>query len=90
MSFTCKSCNAPIIFAVTKNDRRIPLDVEPVAGGNILVTQGLNPSGTPMLFAEVVDPLSQPVTKPLYRAHLPTCSAREHRRTGPSGGVHVP
>lgn len=87
---TLGECNAPIIFAITKNDRRIPLDPEPVTDGNILVTNGLDASGKPAKFAEQVDRATQPPGKALYREHRASCPEREHRRTGPRGGVHVP
>jgi hypothetical protein len=35
----CRSCDAPITWAVTRKGRRIPLDPEPVAGGNIKVQE---------------------------------------------------
>ncbi|HSN21678.1 MAG TPA: hypothetical protein VLS49_13430 [Usitatibacter sp.] len=91
MSFTCRSCSAPIIFAITKNDRRIPLDPEPVADGNILVTNGLDASGKPAKFAEQVDRAIQPPGKALYRSHFASCDKPEaFRKRGPKGGVHVP
>ncbi len=89
MPFTCKSCGAPITFAITENGHRMPLDPNPAAGGNILVTRGLDASGKPALFAETVDPAAQPKGKALHRAHKVTCSGRTER-TGPTGGVHVP
>ena len=34
---TCKSCHAPIIWGYTINGRRMPLDPEPVSGGNLVL-----------------------------------------------------
>ena len=34
---TCKSCHAPIIWGYTINGRRMPLDPEPVADGNLVL-----------------------------------------------------
>lgn len=31
----CTSCGAPILWAVTETGKRIPVDREPVAGGNL-------------------------------------------------------
>lgn len=87
--FTCRSCEKPIIFAIMKNDRRIPLDPEPTADGNILVTNGLDASGKAAKFAEQVDRASQPPGKALHRPHALSCPARAPR-SGPRGGVHVP
>jgi hypothetical protein len=32
---TCRSCGAAIRWVRTDNDRRMPVDAEPVAGGNV-------------------------------------------------------
>lgn len=32
---TCKSCGASVLWAVTQNDKAIPIDPTPVANGNI-------------------------------------------------------
>ena len=76
MPVPCKSCGRPIIFALTAKGRRMPLDADPVAGGNVLVTQDGDD-----LHAAVVDPVSQPVTRLLYRSHFVSCpNAAQHRR----------
>jgi hypothetical protein len=76
MPVPCKSCGRPIIFAITAKGRRMPLDADPVAGGNVLVTQEDED-----LRAAVVDSASQPVTRPLYRSHFVSCpNAARHRR----------
>lgn len=33
----CDYCEAPIVWTLTVNDRRMPLDAAPVVGGNVLV-----------------------------------------------------
>lgn len=33
----CRSCKKPILWALTENGRRIPIDPEPVENGNILL-----------------------------------------------------
>lgn len=35
MSDSCKSCGQPIVWALTTKGRRMPIDPEPVAGGNV-------------------------------------------------------
>lgn len=37
----CKSCLAEITWARTEKGRRIPLDAEPVEGGNIQLQDGI-------------------------------------------------
>ena len=37
---TCKSCGAAIVYAVTTSGARMPLDVEPVAGGKYAIVDG--------------------------------------------------
>ena len=31
----CRSCGAPVVWTVTHNGKRMPVDAEPVEGGNI-------------------------------------------------------
>lgn len=62
---TCRSCGAFILFAFTAKGNRIPLDYEPVAGGNVrLVEKG------PIYEALVVTPDPDEV---LYVSHFATC-----------------
>lgn len=35
---TCRSCNAPIIWATTDRGVSMPVDRDPVAGGNVQLT----------------------------------------------------
>jgi hypothetical protein len=44
MADTCRSCNAPIIWAITVKGRRIPIDKAPVENGN--VTLAMTPGFT--------------------------------------------
>ncbi len=91
MPITCKSCQREIIFAITKNGRRMPLDPQPAAEGNILITHGLDASGKPALYAEQVDRATQAAGKALHVSHFSTCNdPKRFRRSGPKGGVHVP
>ena len=33
----CRSCNAPIVWAITEKGRRMPVDAKPSAAGNLLL-----------------------------------------------------
>jgi len=61
---TCRSCGAPIIWAFTKEGRRIPVDYLPTPGGNLELTEN-----GPIYGVTYVDPSSEP----LYRSHFSTC-----------------
>ena len=37
---TCRSCGAPVLWVKTEARKAIPLDPEPVEGGNIIVSVG--------------------------------------------------
>jgi hypothetical protein len=66
----CKSCGAEIIWAVTTNGRRIPLDAEPEvdAPGLFRIEIGGPPPGA---FA----------VRKLYTSHFATCpNADQHRK----------
>jgi hypothetical protein len=79
---TCRSCNAPVIWARSASSGRLmPVDREPVDGGNVLVTRG--PSG---FTATVVGKQPQPNLfgddGPRYTSHFATCpNADTHRRS---------
>jgi hypothetical protein len=73
----CKSCKRPIIWAVTEKDRRIPLDPEPVANGNILLQTRGN-FLLPIAQVRFAVQLDQPLR---YQSHFATCpNAAQHRR----------
>lgn len=33
----CRSCGAPVVWAHTENGQRIPVDPQPITGGNLLL-----------------------------------------------------
>ena len=79
MSDRCRSCQAPIVWAVTANEKRMPVDAEPVPDGNLILTSDDPPRvimhvlGQASLFDEP-DP-------PRYVSHFATCPhADRHRR----------
>lgn len=66
---TCKSCGAEIIWAVTANGKRMPLDAKHSSGFTI---EGIADAreGTPLIASSRV-----------YISHFATCpNAAEHRR----------
>lgn len=69
----CRSCEAPVEWAKTRTNKNIPLDIEPVLGGNIITwTEGGK------LRCQVVE--SQPNIRRRI-SHFATCpNAKEHRR----------
>jgi hypothetical protein len=71
---TCRSCDAPIVWATTENDRPIPLDVEPVL--ELLVDPGLF-----LLDAGVARAVPREIGRlVLCQSHFASCpNAAEHR-----------
>jgi len=73
---TCRSCGKPIKWVVTQKNKRMPIDPQPVEGGNIeLHNQG-----------EYLPPLAvyhslAPAGVKLYVSHFATCpNAAKHRK----------
>lgn len=64
----CRSCKQPILFALTRKGRRIPLDPDPVENGNIRLTEV---EGRKLPLARVVDGTENP--GPRYRTHFASC-----------------
>jgi hypothetical protein len=76
---TCRSCQAEILWVVTTNGRRMPLDVEPdPVNGRFVKTRV---EGEDKIVRFVKDKDLAENTKTLYSSHFQTCpNAREHRR----------
>lgn len=75
----CSSCNGRIVWALTSTGRRMPVDLAPVEGGNVLLVEqagGLPPR------AEVLGKADRPAEGVLtYLSHFSTCpEAGAHRR----------
>jgi len=64
---TCETCGAAIVWCLTKNDKRQPVDVDPVANGNIKIME--EPDGT--LRSIVVKPGSEPNLRISHHATCP-------------------
>lgn len=67
----CRSCDAPIIWALTPSGRKVPLDAEPSPEGNLRVYDINNPT------VAYLRPTDREAAKaggqPLYISHFATC-----------------
>lgn len=80
MTTDCRSCHAPILWAVTGKGSSMPVDPDPVPDGNLELLD-TRPGMQPRVV--VVDP-QQPTLdeRPRYVSHFVTCpNADQHRRT---------
>lgn len=79
---TCRSCGARIRWVVTTAGKRIPLDEDPVDGGNVLLHEaidGREPIAT--VVGKSVGPSLFGDDGPRYVSHFATCpDADQHRR----------
>jgi hypothetical protein len=72
----CSSCAADIVWCITRNDKRMPVDAEPNPKGNIVLTE--RDSAAPS--ASYVGSFEQ-TDAPRYFSHFMTCEfAETHRR----------
>jgi hypothetical protein len=81
---TCRSCGAKVIWARTATSGKpMPVDAEPVDGGNVLLSQVVAGVGTPT--ATVVGNTVQPSIfgddGPRYVSHFSTCPRADEHRT---------
>jgi hypothetical protein len=67
----CKGCPAQIVWALDRTGRRVPLDAEPLVGGNLYVT-GHASDGTPNIRKLLPH---QTFGRRLYQSHFATCPA---------------
>lgn len=75
---TCRSCGAPIRWVVTTSGKRMPIDPQPHANGNIVpLVDSDHPSRSPLALVLT----APPVDKPAWLSHFVTCpNAAAHRR----------
>lgn len=66
----CHSCQAKVIWAVTTRARTMPVDAEPVQGGNVQL-EHRGEGATPL--ARVLSPTAQFGKTSLRRSHFVTC-----------------
>lgn len=80
---TCNACGADIVWAVTVNKRPIPLDAQPVEGGNIRLTgttvTAYNKRRGPECEVVVQAGLLDEV-EPRYISHFATCPHADELR----------
>ena len=68
----CNSCGAAIVWAETKNEKRMPLDALPTSDGTWVVVNGVTWKATNA---------DHELRRPLYTPHWATCiHAAEHRK----------
>jgi hypothetical protein len=71
----CRTCGAPIAWVHTRTGMSMPVDPEPVLGGNLVIDVGL--------VATYVEPAPG---QRLHVSHLATCpDATTHRRPSKAG-----
>lgn len=65
----CESCAAPVIWTTTENAKAMPVDADPVAGGNLALTAvpGQNP------LSKVLSVRQQFGRSGLRKSHFATC-----------------
>lgn len=80
---TCRTCEAPIVWALTAKGKDIPVDEKPVDDGNlVLVDDTIETDRGPQKVkrARSPDALLE-AGLPRYKSHFATCpDAEEHRR----------
>jgi len=84
-SDACRSCGAPIVWAVTgEKRRRIPLDAVPVADGNVELLDMAHPRSVGDAPYTVTWGSSHtwPPDVRRYRSHFATCPQAGEWRTG--------
>lgn len=83
----CRSCHAPILWADTANDERLPLDEKPTARGNVVIQIQPPAPGKPLrLTAGVLGRVQADGARAngvhLYLSHFATCpDSSRHRRS---------
>lgn len=90
----CLSCGRPILWAVVEaSGRRMPVDVEPVAGGNVFLSRIVDEIGESrdgvvhvrvardVLLATIIPAGEDVADRDRYVSHFATCPyAAQHRR----------
>lgn len=66
---TCKSCGAKMMWAVTENGKRIPLDLDPVSNGNMILVHGPDRSVVTAHYLKK----DEETTEDRYTSHFASC-----------------
>jgi hypothetical protein len=101
MPDVCASCKAPLIWATTERGKRMPVDSEPVTGGNILLSHrhvGEPPVALPQAKAALEQLAAEHERSPqegplrLFTSHFATCpdAAAHRKRSVPRSGTPAP
>jgi len=70
----CRSCKAPVVWVRTRAGKRMPVDPEPVEGGNIILSE--RDHATPLAVYVEADPGVM-----RHVSHFATCpNADQHRK----------
>lgn len=76
----CRSCRAPVIWVVSERGKSMPVDVEPVPDGNlVLETTG----GKLTARVHAPDLFAGPPRAPLHKSHFATCPDADGWRRAP-------
>jgi hypothetical protein len=76
----CRSCGAPIIWALTEQLKRIPMNPDPVVPPGLFVLDEVVGSGKPPTAISLAR-ATGPSGPRLYESHFATCpDAAKHRR----------
>lgn len=81
MADVCRSCRAPIVWAVTADGKRMPLDAVPAADGNLAARR--MPDGTLQVRVLTADLPDVADSERPAISHFASCpDADRHRRRG--------
>ena len=77
----CGSCGAEVIWGVTAAQRKMPVDPDPVSGGNVKLTEmGDGPPLVTVLGKGAITE-AEIMGEELHTSHMFTCpNAKKHRR----------
>ena len=76
----CRSCGAAVLWAMTRNAKRMPIDAQPVPEGNMVLTLKAGPPQALLVEKFYADKHTEP-GRNRYTSHFSTCpNAQEHRR----------
>ena len=67
----CRSCGASVIWCTTVKNKPMPVDAEPVADGNLVLSDDFGRSDVPAAFPAL--PMDKAAGDTLYKSHFATC-----------------